>query len=706
MIRRRLTNILGLLTVCLTSVSISCLYAGPARPGVITVTQNDGSMIRVRIHGDEFHNYATTEEGYLIAPDADGDWAFAKIGPDGLPKATSVKAKPASRLSGEDRALLGSALRKGLRPAGATDFQRQLAAAARAYSLTTRSGDGSVSAPPLLGGTTWRPVGKKKVLVILAEYPDKPFSKGDRTEFDELLNSRNYITNGATGSVWKYYNDNSNGQFDPEFTVVGPYRLSHNRAWYRDRGTEMATEAARLADTDVDFSQFAENGTAHDFFVFYSGGAQSSGDPDGIWPHRSTMSLTLDGVRIPGYACSSELEPSSSGLIGNGLAGIGSFCHEFGHIIGWPDFYDTDTNDGSDGDGPRFFSLMDYGTYNNDSRTPPALGILERWMMGWAEPEVLTAGGDYNLDAVTEGKGYLVRTETEDDYFLLECRGAGKTVWDRKEYLDYYGYGQDWGLLVYHVNGKNTALWVGNSTNSAKGRECYKILYSNPNKNGTVEPAYIPKRCFYPGGSNVTSIASDTKSGFMSADGKKTEVEIPSIRLDEGQGAVRLSVSERSGSVTDIKSEVFQHDILLSWQDDMSTSWSVEWRPSGSEAAAGSLAGLSSREAHIPLLKADQEYSITITGNKGAKTSVTLKTERSGSGFPRIQLSKANPTSEESVLLTLVDCGEMSDLLWTVDGAKTDGLIKLRKGEHYVQAELRRPDKACEYFVRYVTVIL
>lgn len=706
MIRRRLTHILGLLTVCLTSVSISCLYAGPARPGVITVTQNDGSMIRVRIHGDEFHNYATTEEGYLIAPDSDGDWAFAKIGPDGLPKATSVKAKPASRLSGEDRALLGSALRKGLRPEGMTAFQRRLAATARTYSLTTRSSDGSVSAPPLLGGTTWRPVGTKKILVILAEYPDKPFSKGSRTEFDELLNSRNYITNGATGSVWKYYNDNSNGQFDPEFTVVGPYRLSHNRAWYRDRGMDMAAEAARLADADVDFSQFAENGTARDFFVFYSGGAQSSGDPDGIWPHRSTMSLTLDGVRIPGYACSSELEPSSSGLIGNGLAGIGSFCHEFGHIIGWPDFYDTDTNDGSDGDGPRFFSLMDYGTYNNDSRTPPALGILERWMMGWAEPEVLTAGGDYNLDAVTEGKGYLVRTETEGDYFLLECRGSGKTVWDRKEYLDYYGYGQDWGLLVYHVNGNNTALWIGNTTNNVKGRECYRILYSNPNKNGTVEPAYIPKHCFYPGGSNVTSIASDSKSGFMSADGKKTEVEIPSIRLDEGQGSVRLSVSERSGSVTDIKSEVFQHDILLSWQDDLSTSWTVEWKPVGSETAAGSLAGLSSREAHIPLLKADQEYSITITGDKGAKTSVTLKTERSGSGFPRIQLSKANPTSEESVLLTLVDCGEMSSLQWTVDGAKTDGLTRLRKGEHYVQAELTRPDKTQEYFVRYVTVIL
>lgn len=704
--QRRLTLTICLLTVCLTNAFFSRLYAGPARPGVISITQSDGSRISLRVHGDEFHNYVTTVEGYTVTPDSDGDWAFARLGADGLLEPTSVKAKPTSSLTKEERMILGSALRKDLRPARVTEFQRGLQTAARTYSLTTSADDGSVSAPPLLGGTSWKPVGKKKILVILAEYPDKPFSKGNRSEFDELLNSRNYITNGATGSVWQYYYDNSRGQFDPEFTVVGPYKLSHNRAWYKDRGSEMAAEAARLADADVDFNQFAENGVAHDFFVFYSGGAQSDGDPDGIWPHRYTMSLTLDGVKIPGYACSSELEPSSSGNAASSMAGIGSFCHEFGHIIGWPDFYDTNTNDGSDGEGPRFFSLMDYGTYNNGSRTPPAIGILEQWMMGWAKPEVLDASGDYTLKPVTEGAGYLVKTETEGDYFLLECRGTDKTVWDKKEYLDYYGYGQDWGLLVYHVNGNNTALWVGNTTNNAKGRECYKLLYSNPNKNGNVEPAYIPKRCFYPGGSNVTSIASDSKSGFMSSDGKKTEVEIPSIRLDAGEGTVKLSVTERGGSVTNLKSEVFQHDILLRWKDDVSSSWTVEWTLAGSTEKAGSLTGLTTCEAHIPLLKDDNEYVITVTGDKNTKSSLTLKTERSGTGFPRIQLSKANPTSEEAVLMMLVDCGDVKDILWTVDGAKTDGFTKLRKGEHYVQAVLTKPDKGYEHFVKYVTVIL
>ncbi len=416
-------------TLCLLSLlqakTSTPMFAGPAKPGVVTVTQSDGSTVQIRISGDEFRNYVTTVEGYTLTADADGDWAFARLGDDGLLVPTSVKAKPVSRLTGQERKVLGDDLRKGLRPLRMTGLQQRLKAV-RTSSFTTRSGDTDGCRPPLLGGTFWKPVGGKKVLVLLAEYPDKPFTQGGKEEFNDLLNSRNYTKNGATGSVWQYYHDNSNGQFDPEFTVAGPYRLSKERAWYKERPEEMVAETVRLADNDVDFSQFAENGAMRDIFVFYSGGAESTGDANGIWPHRGGLTnLTLDGVTVPGYACSSELEPGAQG--NNILAAIGSFCHEFGHILGWPDLYDTAAGNDTKCDLPGCFSLMAYGTYNNNSRTPPALSILERWMMGWSEPEALDTTGEYSLPAITEGKGYLVKTETEGDYFLLECRGAGRT---------------------------------------------------------------------------------------------------------------------------------------------------------------------------------------------------------------------------------------------------------------------------------------
>ncbi len=677
------------------------LFAGPANPGIITVTQSDGSKINVRIHGDEFHNYITTEEGYTLAADADGDWAFARLDANGLLVPSSVKAKPVSRLTGSERKALGGDLRKNLRPLMMTDLQRRLKAT-RTYSLATRSGGTDDCMPPLLSGTSWQPAGDKKVLVLLAEYPDMPFTKGDNAAFNDLLNSRNYTKGGATGSVWQYYYDNSNQQFSPEFTVAGPYKLSKNRAYYKDRPEEMVAETARLADSDVDFSQFAENGRAHDIFVFYSGGAESDGDPNGIWPHRYVLkNLTLDGVTIPGYACSSELEPGGQG--NNVFAPIGSFCHEFGHIIGLPDLYDTNTEDQDNADTPSFYSLMAYGSYNNNSRTPPALSVLERWMMGWSEPEVLETTGEYSLPAVTENKGYLIKTETEGDYYLLECRGAGKNEWDKKEYLDYYGKGADWGLLVYHVrNDRNS--WMGNTVNTMHGKEHYQIFYSNPNSRNDYCPS--PEYCFFPGKRNETSLYSDKDSKFVSADGKKTMAEIPSIRLDAAEGTVKLSVTERNGDINDVKSSVFQHDILLSWKDDLSSGWTVQWQPEGNDTEVKSITGLTSCEAHVPLLKDAQDYVITITGNRNSKTSLTLRTEKSGSGFPRIQLSKANPSSEDSFLMMLVDCGEVSDIQWTVDGARTDGYLNLRKGEHYVQAVLTKPDGSTDYFARFIDIIL
>lgn len=694
-------------TVCLMALFLTVISnqatAGPANPRMITVSQSDGSKINVLIHGDEFSGYVTTEEGYALAADKDGDWAFARLGENGQFVPTSVKAKPVVRLTDSERRIIGSSLRKGLRPTWRTDLQRRLSATAGTYSPVTRAGAIDDLVPPLLGGTSWKAEGDKKILVILAEYPDQPFTLGSEAAFNSLLNDTDYTKGGATGSVRQYYIDNSGGKFRPEFTVAGPYRLSENRAWYKSRPEEMVAEVARLADDDIDFSQFAENGMARDIFVFYSGGAESSGDANGIWPHRSTIrGLSLDGVTIPGYACSSELEPGAAG--NNTLAAIGSFCHEFGHVIGWPDLYNTVNEDDTRCNVPGCFSLMAYGTYNNSSRTPPALSILERWMMGWAEPEALEATGEYSLPPVTDGIGYLIKTERDGDYYLLECRGAGKTVWDNKEYLDFYNLGTDWGLMVYHVRKENNN-WIGNTVNAAAGSEMYKIFYSNPDSWNNYQPQFIPSHCFFPGSKNVTAIHSDSESGFLAADGRKTLVEIPSIRLDESQGLVLLSVTERGGNISDIKSEVFQHDILLTWKDDLSTGWTVSWT-TGDGADSGSTTGLTSSKIHIPLLKENLDYSITITGDKNSKATVTLKTAKAGSGLPRIVTSKAKPTSEDTFLLTLADCGDPSDIQWTVDGAKSDGYVNLRKGEHYVQATLTKSDGTVEYFARFINIVL
>ena len=51
-------------------------------------------------------------------------------------------------------------------------------------------------------------------------------------DFRNLLMQDGYSVNGATGSAWNYYQDNSNRLFDPEFVVVGPYKASKTSAYY------------------------------------------------------------------------------------------------------------------------------------------------------------------------------------------------------------------------------------------------------------------------------------------------------------------------------------------------------------------------------------------------------------------------------------------------------------------------------------------
>ena len=43
--------------------------AVPAKPGPMQVTQADGSTITIRLYGDEYHHFCTTDDGYLLTSD-------------------------------------------------------------------------------------------------------------------------------------------------------------------------------------------------------------------------------------------------------------------------------------------------------------------------------------------------------------------------------------------------------------------------------------------------------------------------------------------------------------------------------------------------------------------------------------------------------------------------------------------------------------
>lgn len=387
------------------------LSAVPAYPGPIRVTQPDGSVITLRLHGDEWFHYLTDESGQAVARGADGFYRKT--------------AKPSAEQFEEAA---------GLRRAAARMREQ---AAVKAIT------------------------GQRRFLVLLVEFSDLAFTTSDdpQAAFSALLNQKGYSANGGNGSARDYFYDNSSGRFEPVFDVFGPVTLDKEKAYYggnqnneqaKDlRPAQAVIDGCRKLDKDVDFSQYDSDGDGEVDMVlmYYAGyGEADSGDADALWPHEWNVSasgnnLTLDGVRIDTYACSNEI--SGYGRWYGRMCGIGTACHEFGHALGLPDLYDTNYETDGEAGGLYGYSLMCSGSYNNDGRTPPYLTSEERKLLGWMEDQTeIMAAGPLSLSPLQENVAYRTPATMDGEYFVYECRT--QTGWD--------AYVPGAGLVVYHVD--------------------------------------------------------------------------------------------------------------------------------------------------------------------------------------------------------------------------------------------------------------
>lgn len=309
--------------------------------------------------------------------------------------------------------------------------------------------------------------GRKKGLVILAEFTDKQFLGTHGPEkYNEILNTPGYTTaEGFKGSVADYFLEQSNGLFELQFDVVGPFTTKYNYAYYGKndsygydmRAEEMVIEMCKAADELVDFNDYDWDGDGEvdEVFVVYAGkGEADAGSTNLIWPHMWTLDeaekeLILDGAKINVYACSNEID--SRGRI----CGIGTFCHEFSHCLGLPDLYDTVGNN----DGMGEFDVMDTGLYEGNAFTPVGYNAYEKMVCGWLEPIVL-AGSDVSVDSLPPlsvgGQSYIIFNDAwPDEYYMVEnrqrsgCDVAFPAV----------------GLMITHID-YDEDVWLYNIVNS------------------------------------------------------------------------------------------------------------------------------------------------------------------------------------------------------------------------------------------------
>ena len=386
-------------------------------------------------------------------------------------------------------------------------------------------------------------------LVLLVDFTDKAFQSTNTTaDFDSLMNAIDYDYNGANGSVRSYFQAQSNGQYNPHFDVVGPIHLPKNVSWYGTNATsgmakgndrylaDFVIDACMIADSvfGVDFSEYDndDDGNVDFIYIIYAGyGEADGGGATTIWPHNFSLTSALyyglsyqteyyvnsgsdynlplfDGKYVDNYACSMEQKYS---YYSSKRTGIGCIAHEFGHVLGLPDLYDTNySTNYNKGYTPCDWDIMDAGSYNNDMNTPPNYSVYEKYYLGWVQPELLagyvTAEGDtvleLNRTLPADGLTYAMMTrscqpsikqsERTDTVYYLENRQL--EGWD--------GYLPGHGMLVWRVV-YNDDAWYSNEPNNTANKPRCTILCAKTGGLGVANSWNGRQDVPFPGSSNV-----------------------------------------------------------------------------------------------------------------------------------------------------------------------------------------------------------
>lgn len=468
------------------------VWAIPARRGGIVKTQPDGSEIVVYQHGDEHFHWMTNEQGEWLNMDEDGFYHVTEA------------------------------------------LSKEAIAAKRAASPMQVKPKNEVASPLNIA---------PRGLIILVNFADLAFTETIE-EMDSMHNAKNYtrdyeyVYRGNTyqvsseGSARQYFYDASFGQYNPQFDVIGPVTVSREYAYYGknnvntqfdQRPWEMVKEACVIADTllDVDFTQYDnDNDDIVDFvYVIYAGyGEADGGGANTIWPHSYQLSAAgaycrLDGVRIDLYACGNEIDYYTKKH-----TGIGTFCHEFSHVLGLPDLY---TTEGQTHKTLGEWSILDYGPYNNDGNTPPAYSAYERFFMGWLTPEVIVDSANIRLEELNSSqRALLISTEDKHNLIGNDPKSTKFYLLENRQQQGWDTYLPGHGLMLTYVQ-YNATRWQDNTVNNTSrsmGVDLIEADGKTPNSSGT---GYLGKATdlFPAGATSYTQITDHAIEDIEEIDG-------------------------------------------------------------------------------------------------------------------------------------------------------------------------------------------
>lgn len=516
-----------MMAAVMLGVSAAAAYAIPAKKGLMTFTQGDGTTVEVQLVGDEYAHFYLTADGYPLV-ERDGMLCYASIAADGSVTPSALKAG--------DMALRSTADNDFLAKVDRSLITKALTLKAENSSLrrtpASRNAAKAPMGPGLFPDADFPVTGSPNVLVILAEYSDVTMSTTNAKDyFTRMMTERGFNDYGGTGSALDFFDESSCGQFTPVIDVYGPVKLPQTRAYYgRDSGGEgndanpeqMIIDACSALDNEIDFSKYDNDGDGRidNVFVFYAGQGQATGGPStSVWPHSYNVTYSgiyqyFDGKLLDRYACSNE-------WAGSRPDGVGTFVHEFSHVMGLPDLYATSYTTSFT---PGGWSALDYGPYNNNGCTPPLYGAFERYALGWTEPAVIDGPATIDLPSIGSNQCAIIKTGDDNEFFLLENRQ--RTSWDN--------YIPGHGMLIWHVHYRPT-IWTQNIVNNTPAHQYVDIEEADGTQN-----EYSRGGDAFPGTANVTSFTDDTTPSMKTWAG--IGLGLPITDITEAGGIISFNV--------------------------------------------------------------------------------------------------------------------------------------------------------------------
>lgn len=521
-------------------------------------------------------------------------------------------------------------------------------------------------------------------LVLLVEFSDVKFSVKDPVKaFDNLLNSYGYSYNGATGSAKDYFNANFKGYYTFEFDISNIITLPLKMYEYGAATSsandidakQMVVDACKIAhESGINFSGYDcnDDGIVDNIHIIYAGYNHSGGGPsDAIWSHQWTIedkNISYNGVKLASYSCSSELRGNSDTIINT----IGSFCHEYLHSWGLIDMYDT--NQETEGLANALYgnlSIMDNGYELNGGNTPPYLNAIEREQLGIAEIVDIEPNKNYSFSPINlNGRIGRIKTDTDGEYFLLECRSMHK--WDK--------YIEGEGLIIYHIDksdniyGDISAIkrWEFNNVNAFANHECAKVVVANNPSNGSISSI------FFPGTSSVTSIkSSGGYSNLLDWNRRPVGVALTNILFKNNRiyfsTTEDLTFSQDAPSAKEIHAIEYQESARIRWGCDTLTEnlkWRISLRDMEDNLVSESVTD--TMQCLIKSLKSGTKYNLTINSftNKvsGVEIPFSFITKDTTSIYPHIFV-KSEYKQKETIDLRVFNISEpYRKIVWNING--------------------------------------